>query len=113
MRGIKPSFAANSNLPATLGCMSSPNPTPMFKAGMSGDRALSGQAARELRLLLIEDSAFDATMISRLLGQAGFAIQSTRVEDEAALRAALEAGHWDAVISDHYLPEFNSTDALR
>lgn len=65
-----------------------------------------------LRLLLIEDSAFDAGMIVRLLGQAGFIVEARRVEDESGLQTALREETWNAVISDHNLPDFSSTEAL-
>ena len=66
-----------------------------------------------LRLLLIEDSSFDADMIVRLLGQAGFIVEARRVEDESGLQTALREETWNAVISDHNLPDFSATEALR
>ncbi len=69
-------------------------------------------SAIPLRLLLIEDSAFDAAMISRLVGQGGFNVSAHRVEDETGMRAALASEPWDVVISDHNLPGFSAKEAL-
>ena len=69
-------------------------------------------ARHPLRALFVEDSALDYTLVVRMLETAGYAVQSQRVEDEGAMRAALSASAWDVVISDHNLPDFSSTGAL-
>lgn len=61
----------------------------------------------------MEDAATDYQLLLRLLRVAGFEALSTRVETEAEMRAALANETWDAVISDHNLPEFSSTGALQ
>jgi signal transduction histidine kinase len=66
-----------------------------------------------LRILFVEDAATDYQLLVRLLRVAGFDVDSTRVETEAQMRDALAGAPWDAVISDHNLPEFSSTGALR
>ncbi|HET6148808.1 MAG TPA: response regulator [Polyangia bacterium] len=65
-----------------------------------------------LRVLMVEDSPTDAKLIIYALRQAGWTVEFTRVEDAAALRAALEQGEWDVVISDWSLPSFNGGVAL-
>lgn len=70
------------------------------------------RAATPVKLLLIEDSAFDAAMIVRLLARHGYVVDMLRVEDAAGLRAALDNGPWDAIISDHVLPGFSAIEAL-
>ncbi|HOS44824.1 MAG TPA: PAS domain S-box protein, partial [Armatimonadota bacterium] len=67
--------------------------------------------ADALRVLLIEDVEDDALLLSAALVAGGFAPAVTRVETEAALRAALAAGGWDVVISDLRLPRFDGMRA--
>jgi signal transduction histidine kinase len=65
-----------------------------------------------LALLIVEDSELDYEMLLATLERGGLKIDSVRVETEAEMRAALGARTWDAVISDHNLPQFSSTGAL-
>src|SRR5437773_678561 len=65
-----------------------------------------------LRLLVVEDSEDDYELLLARLKSAGHTIaRSVRVETAEALRAAF-GQEWDAVISDHRLPQFNSAQAL-
>ena len=66
-----------------------------------------------IRLLLVEDSSDDAELILRALDRGGYPATVTRVEDGAQMEAALARGPWDLVISDHSLPKFDSTAAIR
>jgi PAS domain S-box-containing protein len=68
---------------------------------------------RELRVLIVEDSEFDARMMVSLLRQAGWEVIHLRVETAAAMRDALTHGQWDCVLSDYNLPEFSAPEALR
>lgn len=70
-------------------------------------------AEEPIRLLVVEDSELDYELLLRSLRRQHLAPDSVRVEDESGLRAALGAGPWDAVISDHHLPRFSSGEALR
>jgi signal transduction histidine kinase/DNA-binding NtrC family response regulator len=65
-----------------------------------------------LRVLLVEDSKNDATLILRRLARAGYRVQSERVEDADAMRAALSRT-WDVIIADHQMARFNAPGALR
>ena len=65
-----------------------------------------------LRVLLIEDQDEDAYLILRELGRAGFTVESSQVEDAEGLRAAIDSGPWDVVLSDHVLPGFGSQEAF-
>lgn len=67
---------------------------------------------RRLRILVVEDSVDDYDILVMTLAAAGHNVAATRVEDEAAMRAALESGEWDVVISDHRLPRFSARAAL-
>jgi PAS domain S-box-containing protein len=66
---------------------------------------------RPLRVLMIEDSDFDAELLLALLGRGDYQVTHTRVETEAALRRALQQD-WDIVISDYNLPQFDALVAL-
>ena len=67
---------------------------------------------RKIRLLLVEDDSNDADLVLRELGRAGFTAESTRVETEEGVVAALAAGAWDLVISDYRMPGFDALGAL-
>jgi len=66
-----------------------------------------------LRLLVVEDDEDDFLLLVATLGRQGLNVACERVEDADAMAAALAAGGWDAVISDHHLPRFSSTEALQ
>ena len=65
-----------------------------------------------LRVLLVEDSPADADLLLEELRRGGFAPSWRRVDSESAMASALAEG-WDIVISDHAMPAFSSTRALR
>ncbi|HEX4355619.1 MAG TPA: response regulator [Polyangiales bacterium] len=65
-----------------------------------------------VRVLLVEDSDSDAQLIEMELSAAGHRLELERVEDAAALRAALGRIDWDLVISDWSLPSFSALRAL-
>ncbi len=67
---------------------------------------------RPLRLLLVEDSEDDVLLVVRELSKHGFTLDHARVDTPSALRAALDDGAWDIVITDHNMPGFNSEEAL-
>jgi len=66
----------------------------------------------ELRLLQVEDSESDASLMIRRLESAGYDVHAERVEDAGAMRSALGRQTWDVVISDHQLPQFDAPRAL-
>ena len=82
---------------------------------MSGDRGRPppGVADRTpLRAIVVEDSDDDFALIIDVLTAAGYSVHAEQVVDEAGLLAALHAGPWDVVISDHRLPRFSAHAAL-
>lgn len=66
-----------------------------------------------LRLLLVLDSAADADLLLARMHEAGHEPQSERVAGTAALRAALVAQAWDAVLCKHRLPGLSALAALK
>lgn len=66
-----------------------------------------------VRVLLVEDVAEDAALIERELRRAGIAGVAMRVDSERAFREALTTFAPDIVLSDHSLPTFGASDALR
>jgi two-component system sensor histidine kinase UhpB len=70
------------------------------------------RASRPLRVLLVEDSEEDAMLIQMRLRQPQWSAQCKRVQDESALRQALEKEEWDLIISDYVIPGFSGLHAL-
>ncbi len=68
--------------------------------------------SKPLRVLIVEDSPEQAVLLLHELQSGGYEPISERVETAEAMVAALERQTWDIVLSDHYLPSFNSMDAL-
>jgi hypothetical protein len=68
---------------------------------------------KTLRLLQVEDSESDAELVLRSLTQAGFEVESHRVDDAEGLRRALADPNWDVVVADYYLPGFDAPGTLR
>ncbi|HEX5753009.1 MAG TPA: ATP-binding protein [Archangium sp.] len=67
---------------------------------------------RPLRVLLVEDNPDDQELVERELRRGDFEVSSHRVQSAEELRAALEPGAWDIILSDYCLPGFNAPAAL-
>jgi light-regulated signal transduction histidine kinase (bacteriophytochrome) len=67
---------------------------------------------KQLHLLIVEDSEDDALLLLRELKRGGYELVSERVETPEAMKAALEKGGWDVIISDYVLPRFSGLTAL-
>ncbi len=65
-----------------------------------------------LRTLIVEDSKEDADVLLHYLRHGGYDVRFERVENAAAMNAALDSSTWDVVVCDHLLPNFNSFEAL-
>jgi PAS domain S-box-containing protein len=65
-----------------------------------------------LRLLLVEDSEDDATLVLRELRRGGYDPLCERVDTAGEMEAALDERTWDLVIADHSMPAFSSSAAL-
>jgi len=66
-----------------------------------------------LRVLVVEDSEFDAQMMLSFLRKAGYELSCERVETGDAMKAALASQPWDVILADYNLPEFNALEALK
>jgi signal transduction histidine kinase/ActR/RegA family two-component response regulator len=76
------------------------------------DTISPANARPSLRVLLIEDSASDAELLSlELLGQ-GYAASLRRVESPQSLVQALEQETWDVVLSEDRVPGIDALSAL-
>lgn len=65
-----------------------------------------------LRVLIVEDSETDATLVLRALRRGGYEPDAVRVEAEETMREAIAARAFDIILSDHDMPEFSSTESL-
>jgi light-regulated signal transduction histidine kinase (bacteriophytochrome) len=68
---------------------------------------------RELKALIVDDSADDARLMLREFEHAGFIVTHERVETAEALKAALERVDWDVLLSDYTMPRFSGMTALK
>jgi light-regulated signal transduction histidine kinase (bacteriophytochrome) len=67
---------------------------------------------KPIGVLIVEDSEDDALLLLRELRRGGYEPVCERVETHEAMKAALENGRWDIVISDYVLPGFSGLAAL-
>jgi signal transduction histidine kinase len=67
--------------------------------------------AQPLRVLLVEDSEDDATVVLRELRRGGFDPRWRRVDDAAGLTAALDEP-WDVILCDFSMPGFGGMQAF-
>jgi DNA-binding NtrC family response regulator len=65
-----------------------------------------------LRVLMIDDSDSHAELVAQALREQDRAVEYERVHDASSLRAALEKGGWDVVISEWLTPSFGAVGAL-
>lgn len=66
-----------------------------------------------LRVLIIEDSEFDAQMMVNILRKGGYDPTVARVETADQLHAALAKGQWEVILADYNLPNWNALAALK
>ena len=70
------------------------------------------ETRRPLRVLLVEDSEIDATLLLRALNRGGFETTCERVDTAEAMQACLERASWDLILADHAMPTFSAPEAL-
>lgn len=66
-----------------------------------------------IRVLMVEDSEYDAFLILRELKKGGFEPITERVETTEIMSRALQMKEWDIVISDYVMPQFSGLDVLK
>ncbi len=67
---------------------------------------------RKLRVLNVEDSERDSTLLCRHLAQAGYEMEFLRVDTHSAMKEAIESNRWDLILSDFVMPQFDAMAAL-
>ncbi len=67
---------------------------------------------KELRIVMLEDSAHDAELLERELRLGGILFQAKRVETEEAFRRTLHEFSPDLILLDNELPEFSGMAGL-
>lgn len=76
------------------------------------ERTAQERSQQPLRVLLLEDSAFDAELLQESLSAAYPRARLQIVRNGADYAAALEQGGFDVILSDHELGGFSGTEAL-
>ncbi len=76
------------------------------------DRPVALQSSRTLHILLLEDSALDAELVTEALSSAGLPVAVEQVVLEEEFVHALGNGTWDLVLADYLLPGFDGLTAL-
>lgn len=66
-----------------------------------------------LRLLVVEDSEDDTSLLLRELGRGGYEVNWKRIQTPGKMKEALATQTWDLVICDYSMPQFSGSDALR
>ena len=67
---------------------------------------------KELRILLLEDNPDDAGLVLRELTRGQLSYTYERVETRQEFIGSLQSFRPDVILSDHSLPQFNSTEAF-
>ena len=66
-----------------------------------------------LRVLIIEDSEFDARILVNVLKQGGYEPQFQRVDTLVDFQTVLMEKDWDVILADYNLPTFDALAALK
>jgi sigma-B regulation protein RsbU (phosphoserine phosphatase) len=70
-------------------------------------------AKTPIRVLVVEDSEFDARILINTLRQSGYDPMFKRVDTAKSMSEALASGAWDIVLADYNMPEFSAPAALK
>ncbi|MGB5105305.1 MAG: ATP-binding protein [Candidatus Zixiibacteriota bacterium] len=68
--------------------------------------------SKPIRVLLVEDSENDVSLLLRELRRSGYEPEYVRVEQAEEMNRELHSRNWDAIISDYTMPGFSGMDAL-
>ena len=80
---------------------------------MSGDRSATDSAGRVIRILILEDEAWDAALAQRLLTGAGLQLTAVVVDTKVLFIEQLTVFRPDVILSDYHLPGFTGQEALK
>ena len=67
---------------------------------------------KKLQILHLEDDPDFAELVRSLFAQDGLDVELKCAGDRVAFEAALDAGAFDAIVSDYHLPSFSGLEAL-
>ena len=70
-------------------------------------------AGRRVRILILEDEAWDAELAQRLLRDAGLTFAAVVVDTRASFIEQMAAFRPDIILSDYHLPGFSGQEALK
>ena len=70
-------------------------------------------AGRRVRILILEDEAWDAELAQRLLRDAGLTLAAVVVDTRASFVEQMAAFRPDIILSDYHLPGFSGREALK
>ncbi len=76
------------------------------------DRPSVIQSDRVLRILLLEDSALDAELVTEALIDADLSVSIERVVSADEFTRAVRDESWDLILADYLLPAFDGLNAL-
>ena len=84
----------------------------MPKQASAETAGLADSAGRRVRILILEDEAWDAELAQRLLRDAGLAFAAVVVDTRASFVEQMAAFRPDIILSDYHLPGFSGQEAL-
>jgi CheY-like chemotaxis protein len=73
---------------------------------------MSSEMSRQLKVLIVEDSHWDAELLVAEIKREGYQVFFDRVETAEAFESALGKGDWDVILSDYMMPQFSALEAL-
>jgi signal transduction histidine kinase len=66
-----------------------------------------------LRVLIVEDSEMDCSLIVRVLSKSGYSPIYERVDSAETMNQALDSSIWDIILCDYVLPGFGGLEAIK
>jgi two-component system sensor histidine kinase/response regulator len=80
--------------------------------GIGGSAGQNDPLARDLRILIVDDSGNDAELLLDHLTRNGYTPKHRRVDNARDLGSALRQETWDLIVADHTMPNFSGSAAL-
>jgi len=84
----------------------------MNHTGQNESHLTASNQKLPLRVLLVEDSEFDAVLLVRHLQSHGYQTEHERVQNQTEMEKALADREWDLILCDYQLPVFGVLPAL-